>query len=129
MAMVPLDMSDCVGWNVYPRFAHGLGGMKSQQQDPYLREGADLLIQVIARLPQLRVVFVFGKATERAWDLFTRSYPKVSRSLRCFRHRSTGPMGYTGSKEQQVIWQRELFESMVEAKRFLDGGKRPYEQR
>lgn len=119
-----LGLPDCVGWNAYPWYVHGLGGMKSQQQDPYLREGADLLIQVIAQLPRLRAVFVFGKATERAWGLFTRSYPKVSRSLRCFRHRSTGPMGYAGSKEQQAIWQRESFESMDAAKRFLDGGKK-----
>ncbi|MEV2224645.1 hypothetical protein AB0E01_32900 [Nocardia vinacea] len=112
--------TDCVGWNAYPWYVHGLGGMRAERQDPFLREGIDLLIQVIARLPELRAVFVFGRAPERAWGYFGKEYPRTRRSLAFFYHRSTGPKGYQGTKLEQIEWRRELFESMTAAKRAIE---------
>ncbi len=105
--------TDCIGWNMYPWYIKGFGELNSSVRDPYLTEGADLLIQMIARLPRLRAVLVFGQGPERGWVFFRRSYPKTARSLKYFRHRSTEPLGYAGTKEQQNIWRSELFAEMV----------------
>ncbi|WP_280439561.1 hypothetical protein [Nocardia cyriacigeorgica] len=110
-----IDRMDCVGWNFYPWYVKGFGELEAQDRDPYLYEGVDLLIQVIARLPRLRAVFIFGKAPDLGWRLFRQSYPKTARSLKVFRHRSTGPVGYLGSVEQRMEWRRELFEEMNKA--------------
>ncbi|WP_157103867.1 hypothetical protein [Nocardia harenae] len=115
-----IDRSDCVGWNMYPWFVQGLGELRKPVQDPYLLEGTDHLIQVIARLPRLRAVFVFGTVPERGWGFFRRSYPRTARSLRHFWHRSTGPKGYIGSVQQQEIWRQELFDAMSAAKQAID---------
>ncbi|NEW29399.1 hypothetical protein [Nocardia cyriacigeorgica] len=110
-----IDRMDCVGWNFYPWYVKGFGELKAQARDPYLHEGVDLPIQVIARLPRLRAVFIFGKVPERGWGLFQQSYPMTARSLKLFHHRSTGPSGYRGTVEQQMRWRRELFEEMNRA--------------
>ncbi len=110
-----LDRRDCVGWNVYPWYVKGFGELKPQERDPYLREGVDLLIQVIARLPRLRAVFVFGKVPDLAWAMFRQSYPKTTRSLKYFYHRSTGPTGYIGSAAQRMEWRQQLFDQMDKA--------------
>ncbi|MFF0501307.1 hypothetical protein ACFYU5_33270 [Nocardia aobensis] len=107
--------TDCIGWNMYPWYKPGLGELTPKVRDPYLLEGAELLIHVIARLPRLRAVFVFGHGPERGWDFFRRSYPKTARSLKHFWHRSTGPRGYAGRIEQQNAWRRELFDEMARA--------------
>ncbi|WP_280183978.1 hypothetical protein [Nocardia cyriacigeorgica] len=110
-----IDRMDCVGWNVYPWYVKGFGELKPQERDPYLHEGVDLLIQVIARLPRLRAVFVFGKAPDLAWAMFRQSYPKTTRSLKYFHHRSTGPTGYIGSVAQRMEWRQQLFDTMDKA--------------
>ncbi|WP_156511198.1 hypothetical protein [Nocardia nova] len=107
--------TDCFGWNMYPWYEKGLGESNASVRDPLLREGVDLLIQVIARLPYLRAVFVFGHGPERGWNFFRQSYPKTARSLKHFWHRSTGPRGYVGTADQQEVWRRELFDEMGRA--------------
>lgn len=114
--------ADCVGWNMYPWYKRGLGELNASVRDPYLREGADLLIQVIARLPHLRAVFVFGHGPERGWDFFRQSYPKTARSLKHFWHRSTGPRGYAGTTEQQKVWRRQLFDEMLRVGKSIGKG-------
>lgn len=90
------------GTNACPWFVHGLGGMKSAAQDRYLIEGTLPLLNVITRLPRLRAVFVFGGATDRAWKtFFGGEYPRTRHSLKYFYHRSTGPVGYRGSRTEQ----------------------------
>ena len=113
-----ISLDDCVPWNAHPWFVEGLGTqMPASLQDKYLQAGVDPLIQVIARLPKLRAVFVFGRATERAWtEFFGRAYPRTRRSLgQYFYHRSTGPTGYIGTVDDHRRWQGELFQEMEKA--------------
>ncbi|WP_063000551.1 hypothetical protein [Nocardia jinanensis] len=114
-----IDRAACVSWNIYPWYEKGLGELKPSLREPYLLEGVDLVIQVIARLPQLQAVFVFGDVPNRGWDLFRQSYPRTARSLKHFSHRSTGPSGYRGSVEQQKVWRQQLFVEMVRAERVI----------
>lgn len=110
-----IDRRECVPWNVYPWDVGSFAGRPAVEREVMLREGADLLIQVIARLPRLRSVFIFGGLPRTAWTYFARDYPKTDRMLRKFHHRSTGPRGYIGSREQQTEWTRQLFEEMTAA--------------
>ncbi|MBM4589332.1 hypothetical protein GS507_14150 [Rhodococcus hoagii] len=117
--------TDCIGWNVYPWYMSRLGNMPLSEQDPFLRQGVDVLIQVIARLPELRAVFVFGRGPERAWwNHFGKEYPRTRRSVGYFYHRSTGPQGYQGTRAQQEEWRRELIEEMANAKQVIGGPSR-----
>ena len=113
--------SECVAWNACPWFVHGLGGMKPAAQDRYLIEGTLPLLNVITRLPRLRAVFVFGGATDRAWKtIFGGEYPRIRRSLDYFYHRSTGPVGYRGSRTEQAAWRIDLSTKMDRARTALD---------
>ena len=116
MDAAQLDVTDCVGWNVYPWYVKGMSGLTPEQQRPYLVEGSELLIHLIAKLPELRSVLVFGGAPEFAWNIFGKQYPRTRRSLRYFHHRSTGNQGYRGSANQQSLWREDLVEQMKLAK-------------
>lgn len=119
-----IEPSDCIGWNVYPWYVRGLGSMSLSEQDPLLRDGVDVLIQVISRLPELRAVFVFGRGPERAWDHFGKQYPRTRRSVGYFYHRSTGPQGYQGTRAQQEEWRGDLVAEMMCARDAIGGPPR-----
>ncbi|MGW6698251.1 hypothetical protein [Nocardia sp. NPDC055049] len=115
-----IDRRDCVPWNIYPWYVGNFRSHSGTEQARMLREGADLLIQVIARLPRLRSIFIFGDLPRQAWGHFAQQYPRTNRMLHRTHHRSTGPAGYIGSREQQAVWQQQLLDKMVRAKKSLD---------
>lgn len=124
MDAAELDVTDCVGWNVYPWFVKGMSSFTQRQRRPYLEEGSELLIHLIARLPELRSVLVFGDAPDLAWKAFGQKYPRTRRSLKYFHHRSTGPQGYLGTADQQSQWRQDLVEQMKLAKSAATGPAR-----
>lgn len=116
-----LDVKDCVGWNVYPWYVKNMSGLTTEERRPYLQEGSDVLIHLIAKLPELRSVLVFGVVPDVAWSMFGEKYPRTRRSLNYFTHRSTGPYGYLGTSAQQREWRSELVDTMVRVKEASEG--------
>ncbi len=99
-----IDLADTMPWNAYPWYVN------RPPTPAELRDGTAPLGRLLALLPRLEAILLFGRHAERGWDLLARGDSAATTGLTVFRTRHPGRQAFIGTAEQRLRWRAEQVE-------------------
>lgn len=75
-ASIPL--SETMIWNAHPWYRHGTANLRTHD----LRRGVEPLKNVLALMPDIRAIVLFGNNAQKSWKYFQQNHPEIALKIR-----------------------------------------------
>lgn len=96
-----IDLADTMPWNAYPWYVN------RPPDTAELRAGAAVLGRLLALLPALEVVLLFGRHAQRCWALLAAADPAAVAAVQVLATRHPSRQAFIGSAEERAAWREE----------------------
>jgi hypothetical protein len=112
-----LDATDVLPWNAHPWYRHGTANLRTHD----LRRGVEPLKNVMALMPDIRAIVLFGNNAQKSWKYFQQKHPEIALKIRGIDspHPGTQALWSTDAQVRERRVQRRT-EAMREAREVLN---------